>query len=128
MSLQSKHFDRRVAELPTLDHNTMALSKGISVTKEIVVGHLCVNGGVFTLMGATALGCHAFDLLSLPIAAFIGVIVAWPWWSLAVPKWRRWALEQGADAKQLQKMGVRTGLLWPKGSVFEKTEIPPKRW
>ena len=102
--------------------------KSISVSKAILVGHLFVTGGVFIVMGVTIFICHTFELLSFPIAAGVGAIVAWPWWSLTVPKWRRWALEHGADAEQLQKVGVLTGLVWPKGWIFEKTEIPPRKW
>jgi hypothetical protein len=102
-------------------------TKSISVTKAILIGHVCVSGGVFLLIGATVFVCRAFDVLSLPKAVLVGAILAWPWWSISVPKWRRWALARGADADQLQKVGVRTGLVWPKGCIFEKTEIPPRK-
>ena len=103
-------------------------TKSISVAKAIAVGHLCVTGGVFIVIGVTVLVCRAFDLLSFPIAIGVGAMVAWPWWSLTVPKWRRWALKRGADAEQLQKVGVRSGLVWPKACILEKTEIPPRKW
>jgi hypothetical protein len=103
-------------------------AKSISVAKAILVGHLCVTGGVFIVLGITTFVCRAFNLLSYPVAIVVGAIVAWPWWSLTVPKWRRWALGRGADAEGLQKIGLRTGLVWPKGCIFEKTEIPPRKW
>jgi hypothetical protein len=106
----------------------MNRAKSISVAKAILVGHACVTGGVFIVIGATVFVCHIFDLLRLPVALIVGAMIAWPWWSLTVPKWRRWALERGADAEELQKVGVRTGLVWPKGCIFEKTEIPPRKW
>src|ERR1035437_1663630 len=106
----------------------MNRAKSISVAKAILVGHLCVTGGVFIVVGVTIFVCRVFDLLSYPAAIVVGAIVAWPWWSLTVPKSRRWALERGADAEELQKVGVRTGLVWPKGCLFEKTEIPPRKW
>jgi hypothetical protein len=111
-----------------LDQIPINGTKSISVAKAIVVGHLCVTGGVFVVIGVTVFVCRVFDLLNFPIAIGVGAIVAWPWWSLTVPKWRRWALKRGADAEQLQKVAVRTGLVWPRGCIFEKTEIPPRKW
>lgn len=52
----------------------------------------------------------------------VGFILAWTWWSRSVPRWRRWAHHRGADPDRLQKWAVLTGLVWRKGSVFEKTE------
>jgi len=49
--------------------------------------------------------------------------MAWTWWSLLVPRWRKWAHEKGVPPDQLQKWAVLTGLVWPKGWIFEKTEF-----
>jgi hypothetical protein len=53
----------------------------------------------------------------------VGSAVAWIWWSLMVPRWRKWALQLGAPPDKLQKWAVLTGLVWPKGWIFEKTEV-----
>ncbi len=103
-------------------------AKKLSVAKAIAVGQVCVTGGVFLVIGLTVLVCHIFDFLSLRGSLFLGAVLAWPWWSVSVPRWRRWALARGVNAKQLQKAAVSTGLVWPKGWIFEKTEIPPRRW
>ena len=60
------------------------------------------------------------------ISVIMGSLVAWFWWSFSVPRWRKWALENGAPEDKLQKWGVITGLVWPKGSIFEKTEFKVK--
>ena len=57
----------------------------------------------------------------------LGFVLAWLWWSLAVPRWRTWALTHGADPERLQQLGQRAGVVWPRGSFFEKTELPPRR-
>jgi hypothetical protein len=54
---------------------------------------------------------------------FVGFILAWCWWSFTVPRWRRWALGRGAPPDKLQRLAAQTGLVWPKGWVFEKTEF-----
>jgi hypothetical protein len=60
------------------------------------------------------------------LGMFGSIAGAWLWWSLAVPRWRLWALRSGCDPDELQAQGMETGLLWPKGSFFEKTELPPR--
>jgi len=98
-------------------------AKSISVAKAILVGHLCVTGGVFIVLGITTFVCRAFNLLSYPVAIVVGAIVAWPWWSLTVPKWRRWALGRGADAEGLQKIGLRTGWFGQKAAFLKRQKF-----
>ncbi len=100
-------------------------ARKFTVAKAITVGQVCVNGGVFLVIGLTVVVCQIFHLLRWPEALILGAILAWPWWSVSVPRWRRWALARGVDAHKLQKAAVMTGLVWPKGWIFEKTEIPP---
>jgi hypothetical protein len=57
----------------------------------------------------------------------IGPLIGWVWWSFSVPRWRRWALQNGVPEDKLQKWAVITGLVWPKGWIFEKTEFPLKK-
>ena len=52
-----------------------------------------------------------------------GFALAWLWWSYFVPQWRSWAIRQGADPEELQRLGAQARLDWPKGSFFERTEI-----
>jgi len=50
-------------------------------------------------------------------------LLAWVWWSREVPPWRIWALRNVDDWPSLERAAVLTGLIWPRGSIFEKTEI-----
>jgi hypothetical protein len=111
----------------------------LSVWQAILIGHLVITVPVivamlyFAWLGPIAGGLivavikinELFWLIRSGII-LIGFIVAWVWWSVMVPRWRKWALQKGIPADELQKWGVRTGLLWPKGSALEKTEI--KTW
>ena len=103
----------------------------LSVKKAIVIGLIVVNGPVFALLAAGAiLGVTAGGgvVTTASIAAFVaGLGLAWLWWSLAVPRWRAWAQRRGADPAGLQKWGEIVGLVWPKGWIFERTELPPRR-
>jgi hypothetical protein len=44
-----------------------------------------------------------------------------------VPRWREWAKRQGADEIETQLIGERSGLVWPQGSIFEKTEFHSRK-
>jgi hypothetical protein len=92
----------------------------------VLIGHLLVTLPVFVFIcGLTFFGMFValFLLPYEPLLLFVfiipGFILAWLWWSLLVPQWHNWAHRQGDE---LQKWAVRTGLVWPKGWIFEKTE------
>lgn len=102
-------------------------SQKLSVSKAIAVGQICVTGGVFFVAGLTVAVCRMFGFFDWGGALLLGAVLAWPWWSISVPRWRRWALARGVDARKLQKAAVCTGLVWPRGWIFEKTEIPPRK-
>jgi hypothetical protein len=95
------------------------------IWKAIVVGQLIVNLPAVCIIVATAF----VGALMVPweIAALAGALLAWLWWSYSVVRWRNWAIRNGNDPDRLQKFAVRTGLTWPKGSLFEKTEFRPKK-
>jgi hypothetical protein len=62
----------------------------------------------------------------IDIGVVVGGAVGWLWWSLSVPRWREWAKRRGADKEQTQRLAQRTLLVWPQGSLFEKTEFPTR--
>ena len=104
------------------------LAHPLSTRRALIIGHLVVNGPVLAIILA---GAYVGRVLAsgagrgTALGGMVGAIVAWPWWSLAVPRWRAWALAHGANPDELQRFGVMTGLLWRKGSMFERTELPP---
>jgi len=52
------------------------------------------------------------------------IATAWLYWSIALPRWRAWALRSGVDSETLQFLATRAGLAWSRRSAFEKTELP----
>jgi hypothetical protein len=103
----------------------MSSSPRSSVAQAIIVGHLFLTVPALTMaLGAGAVTyAITHDSEIALIGVLIGILPGWLWWSLITPRWRRWALRRGAPADQLQKWGVITGLIWPKGWIFEKTEF-----
>jgi len=101
-----------------------AIAQGSKII--LVRGYLLAMGTIIvgTVIGLTVI--QANIAASFFISTVIGIIVDWLWWSYSIPRWRRDALKQGADANELQAAGEATLLLWPKGSIFEKTEFKVK--
>jgi hypothetical protein len=88
--------------------------------RAVAIGHAVISlPSVVVLLGISWLTWE-----HSPVGALIGVLIAWLWWAFAVPRWRHWALAAGADPNALQRWGQSTGLIWPRGWIFEKTEIP----
>jgi hypothetical protein len=100
----------------------------LSPHRAVTIGQLVVNLPVLAIMVSGFLLADAFRHSYWAFAfAGLGFVFAWLWWSVAVPLWRDWAKRSGADEEETQILGQRSGLVWRKGSVFEKTEIRVRR-
>jgi len=89
-------------------------------------GTLYVNCPVFLIIlasAALALAVVNFSLVGSAVLGVLGLGCAWLWWSYFISQWRAWALSRGVDPAELHKRAVQAQLEWPKGSVFERTEI-----
>jgi hypothetical protein len=99
-------------------------ASALTPERAVSIGQLVVNLPVVSIMGLGGLLAY---VLKGPqwtaIGILLGIIPAWLWWSFTIPRWREWAKNQGADEEQTQYLGQRGGLVWPKGSIFEKTEF-----
>ena len=115
--------------------------KTLHVAIAILVGQLIVNLPVMLIiLGAYGIGIAVLltlvdtfpffqgwgFLIGILVLIIVGPLGGWLWWSFSVPRWRKWALRNGVPEDKLQKWAVSTGLVWPKGSVFEKTEFRVK--
>jgi hypothetical protein len=97
-------------------------SSSLRVWKALLFGWLVVNiPALIIMLGILLPGAFIAPRLWWVFLS-IGFVLGWTWWSYAIPRWRRWALNRGAPADRLQKWAVVVGLTWPKGWIFEKTE------
>ena len=78
-----------------------------------VMRHVAASGR----LGDSAIVAAALLGLALAIAP------AWIWWSITVPKWRLWALRYVSNWPMLKRHAIASGLIWPDGSIFARTEI-----
>lgn len=92
--------------------------------RAVFVGHLVVSLPVVIIMGLVSLlGYILRGQNGAMIGVALGFVVAWLWWSVSVPRWREWARSRGADEERTQSLAERSLLVWPKGSILEKTEF-----
>ena len=110
------------------------MKKNPSNLQLILVGHLYVNVPVLLLLlgipvlawklsaGLNNLG---YQFIIAAFGMLIGFKLAWIWWSVFITKWRINAFSAADEDNwiSLKKMAVKTGLIWPEGYDFEKTEL-----
>jgi hypothetical protein len=98
--------------------------KQVSPFRAVVHGHLIVTlpvVGVIMLFGF--IGWLLNGVGALFIGLIVGSVIAWPCWSFLMPRWRDWVEDAGLTGDDVQRLAVNTFLLWPKGSLFERTEF-----
>ena len=100
------------------------LRGSLSLPRAVLIGTLAVNFPVLLLMIGPSFFASRVGLdEAVPYLFFMGFALAWAWWSLAVPRWRLWAYERVSSTGDLHRAGIAAGLLWPKGSLFERSEL-----
>jgi hypothetical protein len=102
----------------------------MTIKRAVQVGTLAINVPVFIIIISTPflLALTKWPWLALPGFFIIGFPLAWLYWSVAVPKWKMWAYPRVDNVAELKKSAIRASLIWPDGSVFNKTEIKTKKW
>jgi len=96
----------------------------VSPLRAVAHGHLTVTlpvVGVIVLFGF--IGWLLNGVGALFIGLIVGSVVAWPFWSFLMPRWRDWVEDSGLTGNDVQRLAVLTFLLWPQGSLFERTEF-----
>ncbi len=90
-------------------------------------GHLFVTLPIVVIIGVAYFATRSILGPSHDVVGFVvGFILAWAYWSFSIPKWRDWLGEQNCDEAAVQRLAQATGLVWRKGSIFGKTELPRK--
>ena len=102
--------------------------ENLTVDKAIQKGHQWVNYPVAAiLIIGIAFSVLLVGILKSGFGFLIGFAatfaLAWLWWSFMITKWRIWAFENCRNVHELRRRAVNEKLIWPEGSIFEKTEI-----
>jgi len=98
--------------------------KQVSPSRAVAHGHLTVTLPVVLVIALFGfIGWLLNGVGALLMGLIIGSVVAWPVWSFLMPRWRDWVEDSGLKGDDVQRLAVVTLLLWPKGSLFERTEF-----
>jgi hypothetical protein len=110
----------------TSSYNANTDGHPLSVWRALLIGWVWVTvPAVIIMLGVFFLGATIeFRLWWLFLA--IGGFLGWTWWSFTIVRWWRWSVSRGVPPNRLHKWAVMVLLIWPRGSIFEKTEIRPK--
>ena len=98
--------------------------KRITPVRAVIYGLLTVSLPVLCVIfifGILGFLLGGVDVLTWGL--LVGALIAWPVWSFLVPRWRDWVEDSGLKGEDVQRLAVWTLLLWPKGSIFERTEF-----
>jgi hypothetical protein len=110
------------------DESKSVHEPALSPSRAVMYGHLIVNVPVISIIGLCGLlGFVYKGQTGALFGLLLGILPAWLWWSALIARWREWAKLRGADEGQTQRLGERSGLVWPKGSVCQKTEVKTRK-
>ena len=101
----------------------------VNVKDAIKRGQKMVNAPIFFILFGPpfiAFLLNTKELLpqwTIGVAFAGGFVLAWLYWSVMITKWRIWAFENVDNPITLKHAAIAEKLIWPDGSIFEKTEI-----
>lgn len=108
-----------------------------SIREVLNKGHLYINGLVTIVMISVWFASiflsnqvvpEKYRVATIFIGLISGFVLGWLYWSLAIPRWRIWAFNN-TELKNWTELKIRAineRLIWPDGSIFNKTEIRTK--
>lgn len=106
----------------------------LTVKQAIYIGHLMINVPIMLIFWGLTIGPVLFlsvsdiaKLFVLLLSLVLAFVATWLYWSLMITQWRLWAFERVDNAYELMQIAVEQRLIWPAGSIFEKTEIRTRR-
>jgi hypothetical protein len=98
-------------------------SSSLDPVKAVVIGHLFITVPVLIIIIASFIGGPLLYGGSRWLYLLGGSLIAWLFWAIAIPQWRKWVVAQNTDYEKVKELAVKTGLIWKEGSIFEKTEF-----
>lgn len=87
-------------------------------SRAVVVGHLTLTApAIAAILLVPFFGLRTFGPFFLVYYIVAGVAAAWQWYCLALPSWKKWLIEKGADREE-DNLAHRAGLAWQVDSVI----------
>ena len=103
---------------------TKLITKGIITVYGPLVSFVIICGIIANWFAINILQSEKVDFIIM-VTVFIAVFIGWFWWSYKIVKWKCFAFSKLTlnESLELYSKAISAGLIWPKGSLFNKTEI-----
>jgi hypothetical protein len=88
-------------------------------SRSVVVGHLTLTiPAIAAIILVPFFGLRMFGPFFFVYYLLAGAAVGWQWYSVALPSWKKWLAERGADREEIDNLAHRAGLAWPVDSAI----------
>ena len=103
---------------------TKLISKGLITVYGPLVSFVIFCGVIASWFATNILKSEKVDFIVMA-TVFIAVVIGWVWWSYKIVKWKYFAFSKLTinESHELYSKAIGAGLIWPAGSLFNKTEI-----
>lgn len=100
------------------------INKGLLTVYGPLVSFVVFSGFIAKWIATDILKSDFVDII-IAITILISICIGWIWWSYKIVKWKIWAFSQvePVNSYKLYENAIGVGLIWPTGSIFNKTEI-----
>ena len=100
------------------------INKGLITVYGPLVSFVIICGFTANWFTSNILKLEKADYI-VAITVFIAICIGWIWWSFKIVKWKYFAFSKLTidESYALYIKAIESGLIWPAGSVFNKTEI-----
>lgn len=102
----------------------LIINKGLLTVYGPLVSFVVLSGFIAKWIATDILKSDFVDII-IAITILISICIGWIWWSYKIVKWKIWAFSQvePVNSYKLYENAIGVGLIWPTGSIFNKTEI-----
>jgi hypothetical protein len=89
-------------------------------SRAVIVGHLILTvPTIAAIVAVPFLTLRTFGP-GVAIAYYVlaAVALGWQWYSMVLPRWRKWSLGKGIQMEDLERLARRSGFAWPVESAI----------
>jgi hypothetical protein len=100
------------------------INKGLITVYGPLASFVVICGFISSWIATDILKSDIADFIVM-ITVIIAIAIGWVWWSYKIVKWKYFAFSKLTvdESYDLYSKAITSGLIWPTGSVFNKTEI-----
>ena len=83
-------------------------------SRATLVGHLVLTApAIAAILLIPFFSLYMFGRFLFIYYVMTGIAIAWQWYLVALPNWKKWLTEKGAQQEEIDSLARRSGLAWP---------------